>query len=154
MPKTSTRQLKRGTRRCIPHKRLFRIDVAQQIGILEKGRAYEVFARQIVFREAQGVFIERDQEAIVGHYTRRGIAVHRPHEGIAIKARMFAKRLVRHVETQVIKVELREHRDSARIAFRKRVNLPEERDEVAKTLELVGRKSRVRPCRLARKGPA
>ena len=32
----------------------------------------KVFTRQIVFREPQGVFVERDQEAIVGHYTRRG----------------------------------------------------------------------------------
>lgn len=64
-------------------------------------RAYEVFARQAVFSETQGVFVERDQEAIVGHYARRGIAIHRMHKGIAIKASMLAKGLVRHVEAQV-----------------------------------------------------
>ena len=60
----------------------------------------KVFTRQIVFREPQGVFVERDQEAIVGHYTRRGIAIHRAHKGIAIKVSMLAKGLVRHVEAQ------------------------------------------------------
>lgn len=49
----------------------------------------------------QGVFIERDQEAVFGHYARWGIAIHRMHKGIAIKASMLAKGLVRHVEAQV-----------------------------------------------------
>lgn len=45
--------------------------------------------------------MEREREATVGHYTRRGIAIHRMHKGIAIKASMLAKGLVRHVEAQV-----------------------------------------------------
>ena len=67
---------------------------------------------------------------------------------------MLAKRLVRHVEAQVIKVELREHRDGARIAFDERMNPPKRGREMAETLELVGGEGRVRFRCFARKGPA
>lgn len=118
--------------------RLRRVDVAQQIRVVEELLHDKIAAVQGMLRPAEQILHERVEILPIGHCFCLGIAVVRAYERIAEVACMLLKRLVFCVEPQVANVEHRKHGCRACVSLVERVHLPDARDEARKVIDLLG----------------